>query len=902
MNKKYLSVILFGALMLGSTGTFTSCKDYDDDINNLQTQITDIKTAVAELQKAIENGKYVSNIAAEGNGLKVTWNDGTSTVIENVINGETPEPGDVITFNPETGEILINGEASGYYAAKDAETEEVKVPYVNDEGVLVLIDEEGKEVVTGIRVAPVTAVVNADGSAVLTIIAADGTTQTVKVPSGASLISEIELLTDAKYQTVTNLAEIELLYWNADATTNWKGPRGNIPSNARTYSTNMITPLGGTLTGLENIIYTRISPATVDASQLLYNVVDTKDNVASITLAAVRYNGLLTRAAENGLYSIYVVPGTYVGGESNFTSQFMSGAAEKALALKPTSANYKSLYNVAITPSLQTITNLGNIEFDFAINPITPVGTDKTGTTVGNDRDRQVKVGQEVYVSVGNEHNLYDMYLSANQEDVELFGLVFSEDGRTFTATKSPDNVTDATFDLIVHTLPNKGGNSNIETTTITVEINRTLGAATYEKQTYQPTKVNDAFLVSADKLKESLGSDLNAWYASVKANTGVNVLADIYSNEACTSKPTLTAAQLKVVMSEKAGTPVTEANIATKLNYLEFQLNIAKAASDKPLKIGTTYYARLSFVDKNTNKELNYVVVPFELTKPELSTILVKESGVFRDGGNLAYAYMYWQDAKWDASAINNGIYKSRYYIDRAFTDMESKLANAKMTTYSFDEDDDNKVADTNVYTSDLATVSTQTVTNRTRSYVELDNVDANNDNLFDGYKKDLNVKFTGWYLDVQGDNSWKYTQTYQFRVMSPILEGEAIAANDLIKVSATGRTKIYKEDVWAKTYNNDVKYDIFAKGTDNGAKVWYRDDIKNVTFSSGNVNVFEVTVATPTDPVAATATTEAVPSYIEVEGVSENTSKLNVAVDDIWGYTLKSSVAIQTTLNVGE
>ena len=883
--------------MLGTTGTFTSCKDYDDDISNLQTQITDIKTAVAELQKAIENGKYVSNIAAEGNGLKVTWNDGTSTVIENVINGETPEPGDVITFNPETGEILINGEASGYYAAKDAETEEVKVPYVNDEGVLVLIDEEGKEVVTGIRVAPVTAVVNADGSAVLTIIAADGTTQTVKVPSGASLISEIELLTDAKYQTVTNLAEIELLYWNADATTNWKGPRGNIPSNARTYSTNMITSLGGSLTGWKNIIYTRISPATVDASQLLYNVVDTKDNVASITLAAVRYNGLLTRAAENGLYSIYVVPGTYVGGASNFTSQFMSGTNEKALALKPTSANYKSLYNVAITPSLQTTTNLGNIEFDFAINPITPVGTDKTGTTVGNDRDRQVKVGQEVYVSVGNEHNLYDMYLSANQEDVELFGLVFSEDGRTFTATKSPDNVTDATFDLIVHTLPNKGGNSNIETTTITVEINRTLGAATYEKQTYQPTKVNDAFLVSADKLKESLGSDLNAWYASVDIS---NVLFKIYDDAACSIESDLAGAQLSVTMNENKDNVVTAANISTKLNYLKFQLNINKTT--KPFKIGKTYYAYLSFKDKNTNKELNYVVVPFELTKPELSTILVKESGVFRDGGNLAYAYMYWQDAKWDASAINSGIYKSRYYIDRAFTDMESKLANAKMTTYSFDEDDDNKVADTNVYTSDLATVSTATVDTRTRSYVQLNNVDANNDNLFDGYKKDLNVKFTGWYLDVQGDNSWKYTQTYQFRVMSPILEGEAIAANDLIKVSATGRTKIYKEDVWAKTYNNDVKYDIFAKGTDNGAKVWYRDDIKNVTFSSGNVNVFEVTVATPTDPVAATATTEAVPSYIEVEGVSENTSKLNVAVDDIWGYTLKSSVAIQTTLNVGE
>lgn len=38
MNKKFLSAILFGALMVGSTGTFTSCKDYDDDIKDLQGQ------------------------------------------------------------------------------------------------------------------------------------------------------------------------------------------------------------------------------------------------------------------------------------------------------------------------------------------------------------------------------------------------------------------------------------------------------------------------------------------------------------------------------------------------------------------------------------------------------------------------------------------------------------------------------------------------------------------------------------------------------------------------------------------------------------------------------------------------------------------------------------------------
>ena len=166
MRKKYLSALLFGALLFASAGTFTSCKDYDDDINNLQTQITDVKNAVAELQKLIGEGKFVTNVVAENNGLKITWNDGQSTIIENVINGEV-QKGDVVTFDSETGEIKINDEATGYYVSKDPITNKFQAPYVNADGVLVLIDEEGKEVVTNIRTAPVTAVENTDGSTTL---------------------------------------------------------------------------------------------------------------------------------------------------------------------------------------------------------------------------------------------------------------------------------------------------------------------------------------------------------------------------------------------------------------------------------------------------------------------------------------------------------------------------------------------------------------------------------------------------------------------------------------------------------------------------------------------------------------------------------------------------------------
>ena len=56
MNKKFLSVILFSALMVGTAGTFTSCKDYDDDIKNLQEQLGK-KASLEELAAKVSTFK-----------------------------------------------------------------------------------------------------------------------------------------------------------------------------------------------------------------------------------------------------------------------------------------------------------------------------------------------------------------------------------------------------------------------------------------------------------------------------------------------------------------------------------------------------------------------------------------------------------------------------------------------------------------------------------------------------------------------------------------------------------------------------------------------------------------------------------------------------------------------------
>ncbi|MCR5366834.1 MAG: hypothetical protein K6E67_11935, partial [Prevotella sp.] len=57
MNKRFLSTLLFGALFIASTSVFVSCKDYDDDIKNLQTQIDKaaLKSELTALQTELTN-------------------------------------------------------------------------------------------------------------------------------------------------------------------------------------------------------------------------------------------------------------------------------------------------------------------------------------------------------------------------------------------------------------------------------------------------------------------------------------------------------------------------------------------------------------------------------------------------------------------------------------------------------------------------------------------------------------------------------------------------------------------------------------------------------------------------------------------------------------------------------
>ena len=60
MKRKLFSALLFGAFAMASTSTFTSCKDYDDDINSLNEKVANLdalKAAKADVESTIASLK-----------------------------------------------------------------------------------------------------------------------------------------------------------------------------------------------------------------------------------------------------------------------------------------------------------------------------------------------------------------------------------------------------------------------------------------------------------------------------------------------------------------------------------------------------------------------------------------------------------------------------------------------------------------------------------------------------------------------------------------------------------------------------------------------------------------------------------------------------------------------------
>ena len=155
MNKKFLSAVLFGALMVSSTGTFVSCKDYDDDIDNINKELSTLKGDLSALQATVNEGKWITSLAPTTGGFTVTFSDNTSYTITNGKDGAAGA--DAVKWEIGTDGFWYKNDVKTEYQAVGQAGEAGVAgvsPYIGENGNWFAYNTETKEVEdTGISAA-----------------------------------------------------------------------------------------------------------------------------------------------------------------------------------------------------------------------------------------------------------------------------------------------------------------------------------------------------------------------------------------------------------------------------------------------------------------------------------------------------------------------------------------------------------------------------------------------------------------------------------------------------------------------------------------------------------------------------------------------------------------------------
>ena len=289
MNKKFLSAILFGALMVSSTGTFVSCKDYDDDIENLQGQITANADAIKALQDLVGSGKYVTSVAktADGHGITFTFNQGDPVTI--TLDDETGS-GDVVKV--VDGILYINDEPQELKVA----TSETKPSIIMQDGVWAVLQEDGTYKSTGVPVSGVSVAGSEADGFTLTIFDKDGNKQEVKVPSASSLVTSIAIAVPNLNPNDVLLHYGNVVYNDTEEMINLAGEK-----NVKGAIVSAVDK-DGTKGASVNVV---VTPSNIDPADLKFNLVNSEGATIFEEAVVSTPKGALQRTAMEGVYTLH---------------------------------------------------------------------------------------------------------------------------------------------------------------------------------------------------------------------------------------------------------------------------------------------------------------------------------------------------------------------------------------------------------------------------------------------------------------------------------------------------------------------------------------------------------------------------------------------------------------------
>ena len=896
MRKKYLSALLFGALLFASAGTFTSCKDYDDDISNLQGQVDGIKADLEDLQAQISAGKWITNVAAIEGGFTVTFSDGQSF---NIVNGQdgadgaagaAGTPGTQWTIG-EDGFWYKDGEKTEYKAAIDGVEGKVNVPTIKD-GVWYIVNEEGELEATTYKANGATyAVAEANGGFTIYAPTKDGKeTVEIYLPGAAGAINSMTAELINNDQDEKKLFSINYYVFAPAKGAEEKWNEG-IAKWEKLTETKVTT--NKYILSSADKIGLRIDPVNVDAADIDFILINSKNETLNgVTLTPTEYKDYVTRGAYgNGLYELSMESMELKDKTAldAFNKQLKTGGdtpKDIAYAVSASTA-IRAEYNIGVKVAEKTA-NFG----DILINKEEISGT----TTVDSKATNTV--------TVETPADLYGMWLSVSEEDKNLFDIKFDQEKHTFTVNADPDVLTKASFVLTIHTLNNNG---DYDTTKETIKISNKIAASPeYTRRTLnivddaltdgnELTNKN-AFTADMATMLTSLGDQVDVWKKKVNAYS-----YKFFTDKDC-KKPVSINTEAGVT-TEGIKLYFVDANgkeVAAK-DAVNMKFAVTNADASKNFKVDTEYYVKVTFQNVETvngstvTSELNSIVIPFQFAIPDFADSFEQESAVFVDG--VANAYMTNDDEK---TEIVEGVTKrlAAYKLSRAF---KKHLKDAKLTL-----DDKTKVIGD--YTSAKLAIIDGTFTDE--AMITLNNVKpAEGTNIPVGYGQELIVNasaedYKGWaYPEGEG------TYTFTIKVMSPLYEGTVSAIGDVISIPATSTSgwSMTNEHIEGKTYNN-VSYNVLPDvdgGTSKETK-WSRPEIAKVQATTANERVVKLGdngLAQPAATVTIDGKSTLRSGYITVlpQNIAATTeTEINITVTDVWGYAKTSPVKVKVT--VGE
>ena len=643
MNKKFLSAILFGALMVSSTGTFVSCKDYDDDIDEINKELTDLKSKLSDLESKVNaGGAYVTKIESVDGGFKVSVSDGTSYNLTVA----SAAAGSKVVIDDKTGEISIDDKATGWFATTGEGEEAVDMtPYVKD-GYWYLYDKTAKEFVKSeYKAAGNAYAVVANGICTLNIPDADGKMQTIQLPTTSAAITGVQFI-NVDNGAVEPAPAYALNYGVATKdNAKWDGPKGAITKDQL---------LVGTIEPLTLQVY----PSSADLSNADIKLVGSDGTVAPVKVTATPFEGVITKAASaNGLWNLNIRPDETVT-DKTIADAFKVETDNYAYALH-INGNILTGYASKVTPADKA----SSATADSLVATDVKYNTEKLSSA-------KVPFGETVTLEFDGA-KAYDAYLTPKSASaLELAGVTI--DGKTMSFT-STEKAAGKTVKFTVNFVNFKGETG----TTFDITVN-------FEGATVDPEAPVAAVKYTATDGVKPIIIDLGTTFTSLSAQTATALAAvtptwnviSIDGKAVATADQDAANGKFAFAMDQVTydsdlnadGTPKTEVTpINTADNLKKVKYAVFAHTDYQATAAPGAYVLNMKFADASGN-ELKKVVAPVTISVPTFTDLFTKVTSVWNADKTVLNALLVGSS---DATVAK------QYVMTNAFKSVENSGAN---------------------------------------------------------------------------------------------------------------------------------------------------------------------------------------------------------------------------------